>query len=152
MRRGSAAADGDDDFETIALGHHDFGMTAAGHDFAVALDRDPPPGMIELGDERGDGQRRRKLAAFAIDQDIHWAPILARGPAVPTPAAGYAPVIRLGRGAERAPAPPAPDVQCAPDASAAAAAFFTGCASQTTAISARKSSAEARNTSLAPSI
>jgi phosphatidylserine/phosphatidylglycerophosphate/cardiolipin synthase-like enzyme len=64
---GSAAADGDDNFKLVARSEGGTAMLALRHDFAIAFDGDALARVAELFDQAGNGQRGRKLAAFAID-------------------------------------------------------------------------------------
>ncbi len=53
----SAAANGNDNLDAVAVGQRHIGMIAARNDFAVALDRDALAGMAERLDECGNRQR-----------------------------------------------------------------------------------------------
>jgi phosphatidylserine/phosphatidylglycerophosphate/cardiolipin synthase-like enzyme len=71
---GSAAADGDDYLDVVALVEQHFGVPSARHDLAVAFDGDALAGMAERFDERGNAQGgggRREVAGFAIDDQFH---------------------------------------------------------------------------------
>jgi hypothetical protein len=67
VRSISAAADGDDDFERIAIGEHLIRMAAARHDFAVALDRDPLAGKLEALEQLAAVERFIEAVRFAVD-------------------------------------------------------------------------------------
>jgi hypothetical protein len=63
----SAAADGDDDFEFVAVHHHLLGKAAARHDFAVALQRNALAGEFQPGDQFGAVEWMVEAASFAVD-------------------------------------------------------------------------------------
>lgn len=75
---GSAATDGDDDFELIARRQRRFTVQALRDDFAVSLDGDALAGVSQMRNERRDGQRGRKQAVFAIDLDLQHPRILTK--------------------------------------------------------------------------
>lgn len=63
----SAAANGNDDFEPVAVGQHLLAMSAARNDFAVALERDAFAGELQLLEQLQTVERLLKLAGYAID-------------------------------------------------------------------------------------
>src|SRR5262245_51698360 len=65
----SAAAHGDHDFQLVSVDDLLFRMAAAGHDLAVALERDTLAGEVELREQLGAIERRLQLARLAVDGD-----------------------------------------------------------------------------------
>jgi hypothetical protein len=63
----SAAADGHDDFQRIAICQHFVRMAAARHDFAVTLDGDAFAREVQALDEFMAVQRTFELMSFAVD-------------------------------------------------------------------------------------
>ena len=57
----------DDNFKLVTRSEGGAAMLALRHDFAIAFDGDALARVAELFDQAGNGQRGRKLAAFAID-------------------------------------------------------------------------------------
>ena len=66
-RSKSTAADGNDDFELVAVSQHLFTMTAARHDLAVALERHALAGPLELLEQLPAVERLFKTASFTVD-------------------------------------------------------------------------------------
>ena len=65
----SAAADRDDDFQSVAIGYRAHRELAARHDFSVAFDRDALTRQAEMIDELGKAHRLLELTGLAIDAD-----------------------------------------------------------------------------------
>ena len=75
----SAAADGDDDLQTIAADKRRAGMLAAWHDLAIFFDRDAFARQIQRFDQLTDGKRCRKAAGLAIDMKFNHRTLLLSG-------------------------------------------------------------------------
>ena len=54
------------DFQPVAIIEQRFCMTAARHDFAIALDGDAFAGITQLVNQHGNAYGRSKPAGFAI--------------------------------------------------------------------------------------
>ena len=70
---GSAAAHGNDDLQTIAVGSGCSAKAAARHDLAVALEGDRLPASCQPLDQLGDGERTFEAARLAVDSEADHA-------------------------------------------------------------------------------
>ena len=66
----SAAAYGDDDFQFVAVRQHDAFMQAARRDFAVALDRQPLAGQVQVRQQLGKGGCGLEGMRLAVDGEL----------------------------------------------------------------------------------
>src|SRR5512141_2184312 len=66
----SAAADGDHDFEGVAVLQRGFTVAAPRHDVAIALDGDALPGERKRVNEIGDGRAGRDGASRPVHVDL----------------------------------------------------------------------------------
>ena len=80
---GSAAAEGVDDLDHVAVGEDVLGVTAAGDDLAVDLHRDPASGESLRGQQIGQGAGGGEGEGGAVEPDIHGADCRPRPPACP---------------------------------------------------------------------
>ncbi len=67
MNTGSAAANGNDDFELIAADERRISMLAVRDNFAISLDRDALACQLQRFDQLGNRQDIREASGFAID-------------------------------------------------------------------------------------
>lgn len=75
----SAAANRDDDFQTVAAGKQRAGMLAARDDFAVFFNRNAFTRQIQRLDQLTQGKRGRKATEFAIDMKFNHKTLLLSG-------------------------------------------------------------------------
>lgn len=68
--RGSAATDGNDDFQLVAGLQGGGGVGALGHDFAVALHGNALASVAQGFDQGGNGVGGGKLAGFPVDAEF----------------------------------------------------------------------------------
>ena len=72
----STAANRDNDFKAVAAGKPGVGMLAARDDFAVFLDGDAFPRQVQHLDQLAQGERARKAAGFAVDDQFNHKSLL----------------------------------------------------------------------------
>jgi len=70
LTAGSTAAHGDDDLEAVTIRELYLGMARPGHDFAVALDRQPFAGEATCLKQRKDGETGRQRFGLAVDDEL----------------------------------------------------------------------------------
>jgi hypothetical protein len=79
-RSQSAAAHGDDDFESVTVTKHLLAMPAAWHDLAVTLERHALAGEVEMVKQLPTVKRLFEAASFAVDGERNQCDIQASRP------------------------------------------------------------------------